>query len=84
MMMMMMMMIMIIIKQISRCRYGGSKRTLGVGRRMMMMMIIIIQANLQMPIWWQQTNTGCWEMNDDDDDDDDDNESESPDVGSSK
>ena len=51
----------------------------------MMMMIIIIQANLQMPIWWQQTNTGCWEMNDDDeDDDDDDNESESPDVGSSK
>ena len=51
----------------------------------MMMMRIIIQANLQMPIWWQQVKTGCWETNDDDeDDDDDDNESESPDVGSSK
>ena len=73
-----MMMMRIIIKQISRCQYGGSKRTLGDGRQMMMMMIIIIQANLQMPIWWQQTNTGCWETNDDDDDNN--NSSKSPDA----
>ena len=32
----------------------------------MMVMRIIIKANLQMPIWWQQVNTGYGEMNDDD------------------
>ena len=42
---------------------------------MMMMMMIIIKANPQMPIWWQEVNTGCGEMNDDDN-----NESESPDA----
>ena len=34
---------------------------------MMMMMMIVIKANPQMPIWWQEVNTGCGEMNDDDD-----------------
>ena len=31
---------------------------------MMMMMMIVIKANPQMPIWWQEVNTGCGEMND--------------------
>ena len=31
------------------------------------MMMMIIKANPQMPIWWQEVNNGCGEMNDDDD-----------------
>ena len=42
------------------------------------MITMIIKSNLQMPIWWQQVNTGCGEMNDDGDDDN--NKSKSPDA----
>ena len=40
------------------------------------MITMIIKSNLQMPIWWQQVNTGCGEMNDDNDD----NKIKSPDA----
>ena len=43
----------------------------------MMIVTMIMKSNLQMPIWWQQVNTGCGEMNDDNDDN---NKTESPDV----
>ena len=48
------------------------------------MITMIIKSNLQMPIWWQQVNTGCGEMNDDGDDDNNKSKSPDADMGGSK